>query len=37
MTLTRKQPKQRKCKVCKELFTPHLPMARELVEQRGEG
>ena len=28
MTLTRKQPKQRKCKVCKELFTPHLPMAR---------
>ena len=28
MTLTRKQPKPRKCKVCKELFTPHLPMAK---------
>ena len=27
MTLTRKQPKQRKCKVCKELFTPRLQMA----------
>ena len=28
MTLTRKQPKPRKCKVCKELFTPRLPMAK---------
>ena len=28
MTLTRKQPKQRKCNVCQELFTPMMPMAR---------